>query len=45
MVIEQIIQYELRGSGSPNPTCTPKPGYFHDKTKISKGNTRVIIYS
>ena len=24
---------------------TPKPDYFHDKTKIHKANTRVIIYS
>ena len=44
MLMEQIIEFELRGLGPPSRTCTPKPGYFHDKTKIAKANTRVIIY-
>ena len=44
MLIEQNIEVELRGPGSLSRTCTPKCGYFHDKTKISKANTRVIVY-
>ena len=36
MLIEQIIDFELRGPGPLGRTCTPKTGYFHDKTKISK---------
>ena len=38
MLVEQIIEFKL------SQTCTTKPGYFHDKTKISKANTLVIIY-
>ena len=45
MLIEQIIELQLRGPGSPSQTWTPKPRYFHDKAKISKANnTRVITY-
>ena len=44
MLIEKIIEIELRGPGSPSRVCTPKPDYFHDKPKISKANTRAIIY-
>ena len=44
MLVEQIIEFELRGPGPPSRTCTLKHGYFYDKTKISEG-TRVIIYS
>ena len=44
MLIEQIIEFELRGPEPPSRTCSHKPGYFYDKTKISKA-TRVIIYS
>ena len=44
MLIEQIIKFELKGPGAPSRTCTPKLGYFLDKTKISKANIRVIIY-
>ena len=38
MLIEQIIEFELRGPGPSEHTCivTPKTGYFHGKTKISK---------
>ena len=42
-VIEQIIEFELRGPRSPSRTCNLKTGCFHDKTKISKSNIRVII--
>ena len=41
MLIEEIIELKLRGPGSPDQTCTPITGYFHDKTKISKENLRV----
>ena len=44
MLIEQIIEFELRGPGAPGHTCTPKAGYFHDKTKISKEYLRVDYY-
>ena len=40
MLIEQIIELQLRGPGPPDQTCTPITGYFHDKTKISKENLR-----
>ena len=43
MLIEQIIECELREPGLPSRSCTPKTGYFYDETKISKANTRVII--
>ena len=44
MLIEQIIELQLRGPGPPDQTCTPITGYFHDKTKISKQNLRVDYY-
>ena len=45
MLIEQIIDFELREPGPPSRTSTPKPGYFHDQTKISEANyTFVIVY-
>ena len=44
MLTEQIIEFELRGPGLSSRTCTPKPGYFHGRTKISKANPRVIIH-
>ena len=45
MFIKQIIEFQLKGAG-PQPTCnpktsstcTPKTGYFENKTKISKKN-------
>ena len=45
MLIEQIIKFELRGPGPLSRTCTPKTVYFYEKSKISKANTQVIIYS
>ena len=39
MLIEQIIEFKLRGLGPLNRT--PTTGYFHVKTKISKENLRV----
>ena len=38
MLIEQIIEFELKGPGPHGRTCTPTTGYFHDKTKTSKEN-------
>ena len=34
MLIEQIIEFKLKGFGPPSRTCTPTTGYFYDKTKI-----------
>ena len=44
MLIEQIVEFELRGSGPLCRTCTPTIRYFHDKTKISKENFQVDYY-
>ena len=44
MLIEQIIEFELRGQGLSGRTCIPITGYFHDKTKICKENLRVDHY-
>ena len=41
MLIEKIIELQLRGPGPTGQTCTPITGYFHDKTKISEENLRV----
>ena len=44
MLVEQIIELQLRGPGPPGRTYTPITDYFHDKTKISKENIRVDYY-
>ena len=44
MLIEQIIEIELRGPGPPGSTCNPVTGKLYDKTKISKENLRVDYY-
>ena len=47
MLIEQIIEFELRGPGPPGRTYAPKTAFFfffHDKTKLSKANVRVNYY-
>ena len=44
MLIERIIERQLRGPSLPGRTCTPITDYFHDKTKISKENLRVDYY-
>ena len=41
MLIEQIIEFELRGPGPSGRTCTLTTCYFYDKTKISKSNFQV----
>ena len=38
MLIEQIIEFELRRSRLPGRTCAPVAGYFHDKKKNFKAN-------
>ena len=40
MLIEQIIELQLREPGPPGLTCS-YISYFHDKTKIFKENLRV----
>ena len=42
MLMDQIINFELRGLGPLVRTCTPTTGYFHVKTKISKENLRIL---
>ena len=45
MLIEQIIEIELRGpDGPPGRTSNPVTGKLHDKTKILKENLRVDYY-
>ena len=44
MLIEQIIEFELRGMGPLDRTCTPTTGYFYVKTKISKENPLADYY-
>ena len=52
MLIEQIIEFELRGPGplkfkfnnTFTRTCTPTTGYFYEKTTISKENLRMDYY-
>ena len=44
MLIEQIIEIELRSPGPHGRTCNPVTGKLHDKTKISKENLRVDYY-
>ena len=44
MLIEQIIEFALRGQGPPGRICSPIPGYFYEKTKISVENLRVDYY-
>ena len=43
MLIEQIIEFQLRGPWAPGRTCSPITGQLHNKTKISKENRRVDI--
>ena len=44
MLIEQIIEFELRRPGPPGSTCTPITGCFQDKTKILNENLRANCY-
>ena len=44
MLIEQIIEFKLRGMGPLDRTCSPTTGYFYAKTKIRKIFEWIIIY-
>ena len=44
MLIEQIIEFELRGPGPPGRIRTPITDLLHDKTKILKENLRADYY-
>ena len=44
MLIEQILELQLRGPWPPRARVLLLTGYFHDKTKISKENLRVDYY-
>ena len=44
ILVEQIIEFELRRLGHSGRTYTPTTGYFHDKTKISKTILRMDYY-
>ena len=44
MLIEQIIEFELRRPRPPGRTCAPITDKLHDKTKISKKNLRADYY-
>ena len=44
MLIERIIELQLRGPGPPRRTYTPITGYCHAKTKISTENPLVDYY-
>ena len=44
MLIQQIVEIELKGPGPPSRTCTPVTGWLHDKTKIMKENLWTDYY-
>ena len=44
MLIELIIEFELRGAGPPGRTCTSITAGFHDKAKICMENFQVDYY-
>ena len=44
MLIEQIIEFELRGPGPSGHTCVHITNQFHDKTKMSTENLQVDYY-
>ena len=45
MLIEKIMEFEWRGLGLLDRTCTLTTGYFHVKTKISQESFEwIIIY-
>ena len=44
MLIEEVVEFELRGHGPSGRTCTYTTGYFYDKTKISKENLHEAMY-
>ena len=45
MLIEQIIEFKLTGSGLPGSTCPPTTDYFYDKTKISRKSLCGLLFT
>ena len=46
MLIEQIIEFQLRGPGPPGLTCTPIAGYFHNETKnLQRKSLRGLLFT
>ena len=45
MLVEQIIEFELRGPRLHGCTCNPKTGHYCDNIKIAEANFRVNYYS
>ena len=45
MLIERMIELQLRRPEPSGRTCTPITGYFHDKTKIlnEKSSSRLLF--
>ena len=39
MLIEQIVEFELRGPGLYNCACTSTTGYFYEKNKNVEGKS------
>ena len=44
MLIEQLIEFKLRGLGPPDHKCSYTTAYFHDKRKIFQKNLRLDHY-
>ena len=44
MLIEQITEFEPSGPGPPGHTSISINCHFHDKTKISTANPRMVYY-
>ena len=43
MLIEQNIEFEVRGHGPLGRICIPTAGYFYDKTKILRNIFELVI--
>ena len=44
MLIEQVIEFQLKGPWPLGRSCTPTTGQFYDTTKISNENLRGGYY-
>ena len=45
MLIEQIIEFELKRSGHFGRTCTPKTGYFHYKQNLNSKFSNKCLFT
>ena len=45
MIIEKIIEFKLKGSGSPGRTYTFITAYFRDKPKTYKENLIGLLFT